>query len=131
VRNPWRAREFAKRSPPRFPRPRPSNLPLECHTWAGFSLVDEPPDEPRARPKSWFSPLFLPDSSSVSHFTAGAFEIFILSQLGECPERYAESFINTTLSKLEHNSNHRPAPDAKSGPEKTSAPSRDSTYWLA
>jgi hypothetical protein len=39
---------------------------------------------PRA-PKSWFSPLFLPDSSSASRFTAGAFEIFILSQSGGAP----------------------------------------------
>jgi hypothetical protein len=46
-------------------------------------------------------------------------------------ERWAESFINTTLSKLEHNLNHRPTPDAKSGPKETSAPSRDCTYWLA
>jgi hypothetical protein len=46
-------------------------------------------------------------------------------------ERWAESFINTTLSKLEHNSNRRPAADAKSGSEETSAPSRDCPYWLA
>jgi hypothetical protein len=46
-------------------------------------------------------------------------------------ERWAESFINTTLSKLEHNLNHRPTPDAKSGPKETSAPSRDCPYWLA
>src|SRR5262249_28247733 len=43
----------------------------------------------------------------------------------------AESFINTSLSKLEHNSNHRPAADAKSGSVETSAPSRDCIYWLA
>src|SRR5262249_56963461 len=43
----------------------------------------------------------------------------------------AISFINTTLSKLEHNWNRRPTADAKSGPEKTSAPSRDRSRWLA
>src|SRR5260221_11240154 len=85
----------------------------------------------RARPKSWFSPLFLPDSSSASRFTAGAFEIFILSQSGERLERWARFFINTTLSKLAHNSGRRPTADAKSGPEKTSAPSRDRAHWLA
>ena len=39
--------------------------------------------------------------------------------------------INTTLSKLEHNSNRRPTADAKSGPEETSVPSRDRSRWLA
>jgi hypothetical protein len=43
----------------------------------------------------------------------------------------AISFINTTLSELEHNSDRRPTADVKSGPEKTSAPSRDCAYWLA
>src|SRR5215813_7287916 len=43
----------------------------------------------------------------------------------------AESLINTTLSKLEHNSDHRPTADAKSGPEETPAPSRDCPYGLA
>jgi len=50
VRNLWCAREFAKRSPRGnrpwtkwgFPRPRPINLPLECHTRAGFSLTNRP-----------------------------------------------------------------------------------------
>src|SRR5262249_16581357 len=50
---------------------------------------------------------------------------------GSAWNEWAESFINTSLSKLEHNSNHRPAADAKSGSEETSAPSRDCTYWLA
>src|SRR5262245_52997910 len=79
-----------------------------------------------------FSSLF-PDSSSASRFTAGAFEIFMSSQSGGGSARneWAESFINTSLSKLEHNSNHRPAADAKSGSEETSAPSRDCPYWFA
>src|SRR5262245_34796610 len=34
---------------------------------------------------------FLPQSSSASRFTAGAFGFFILSQSGERPERYIES----------------------------------------
>src|SRR5262245_16613587 len=58
-------------------------------------------------------------------------EFSILSQSGERPERWAEAFINTTLSKLEHNWDHRPTADAKSGPEETSAPSRDCAYGLA
>jgi hypothetical protein len=76
-------------------------------------------------------PSLLPHSASASRFTANALEFSILSQSGERPERWAEFFINTTLSKLEHNSDRRPAADAKSGPEETSAPSRDRSQWLA
>jgi hypothetical protein len=39
----------------------------------------------------------LPQSSSSSRFTAGAFEFFILSQPGERPERYGESFAFETM----------------------------------
>src|SRR5215472_478277 len=42
--------------------------------------------------------------------------------IGGAPGTVGVSFINTTLSKLEHHSNHRPTADAKSGPEETSAP---------
>src|SRR6516162_10553118 len=82
-------------------------------------------------PNSLFYLSFLPHSSSASRFTANALEFSILSQSGERPERWAEAFINTTLSKLEHNSDHRPTADAKSGPEETSAPSRYCPYGLA
>jgi hypothetical protein len=43
----------------------------------------------------------------------------------------AISFINTTLSNLEYNSDRRPTADVKSGPEETPAPSRDRFQWLA
>src|SRR5262245_7904777 len=40
---------------------------------------------------------FLPHSSSSSRLTAGAAEFFILSQSGERPERYGESFRFETM----------------------------------
>jgi hypothetical protein len=39
----------------------------------------------------------LPQSSSASRFTAGAFEFFILSQSGERPERYGEPSLFDTM----------------------------------
>src|SRR2546430_1983530 len=85
----------------------------------------------RGGPNSLFSVSFLPHPSSAPRFTANALELSILSQSGERPERWAESFINRTLSKLEYNSDCRPTVDAKSGPEETSAPGRDRSHRLA
>src|SRR5262249_20673711 len=39
----------------------------------------------------------LPQSSSASRVTAGAFGLFILCQSGERPERYGESFLFDTM----------------------------------